>query len=92
MTRRNSAGWPGRWPQPGHDPNGLPRGQVTDTTRTAAVGSRRWFARTGTDVPGMISRWKRDKQPSARLLSNRAITLHAVVVLGIGAAAFTLLW
>ena len=40
----------------------------------------------------MISRWKRDKQPTARLLSNRAIALVAVVVLGIGAAAFTLLW
>jgi hypothetical protein len=40
----------------------------------------------------MISRWKRDKQPTARLLSNRTIALVAVVVLGIGTAAFAVLW
>ena len=39
----------------------------------------------------MISRWKQDKQSTARPLSNRVIALGAVVVLGIGAAAFTVL-
>jgi hypothetical protein len=41
----------------------------------------------------VISQGKQDKQPTARPLSHRAIVLGAVIVLGIGAAAFTvLLW
>jgi len=39
----------------------------------------------------VIKRWKRDKHPAARPLSNRAIALGAVIVLGIGAAAFIVL-
>ena len=39
----------------------------------------------------MIRQWKRNKHPAARPLTNRAIALGAVIVLGIGAAAFTVL-
>ena len=57
-----------------------------------AVDSSRDIRRTPVDVPSVISRWKRQDHQPARPLSNRAIAVGVLIVLGIGVTAFTVLW